>query len=798
MNTVDQSYVGLPWKQNGTTREGLDCRGLAMLWAHEQMALDLPALKSQEVNLKLQTELVDQAQLAEMLKDARQYPGERGDVLFLRYKPTGLICHVAIYLGEDRYLHITRASTSRIENGLTLMRRLGFEPVGYLGLSESKQLTRALSEQNLAGPEVWIPIVLAVISLAASAAAAFLMPRPKLGKLSNQNGLYGFDQLFTESNPKLPLPDLLGAVTVAGNSPYQSIIDKSQTNVTDGRSQKANKIVILGSGPISGVTNNGSVIKINGRPYTDTYWHPSAMALNPVQVKAEAVNGLIGSDASRPSVTVYPGTNATNVPVDVRAHFDRNFPVYGFNGAAYAVFRLIDTTKFDKFNLTVTVQGRLCRTFNSSGFILSTATGESLTGAHSYSGQAVTADTSTDKITLAAHALSNGDAVTVDATTTMPGGLVPGMVYYVVNKATNDFQLATAPGGTAIDINTTNGSGVKITSAKTRFKLAFDDVYAVTSLTVGGTAYSEISAGAQTGNVYVLNKSKGYVEFLTAPANGTSISVTYQYYPRTWTQNPASHLVYLLTEPIRGKGFPASKIDWASAVALYNYCAAMVSWIGASRSVSEPRYLCNYAIDVYKPIQEHVRAVLDACYSYLFISNGKFVMRPRKAESSVFSFNMSNILVEGEPGNQKSTFFSELQERASQANQIKAFYHAKDTYNAETGVQRDDIQNQEDRKDWVGNLGIVDETLRIQAVDSEGQAERLAETILRENIGSNYLCEFKTTIKGLALEPGDVTDVTHASQPTWAGKLFRIEDISYDPQDYMALKCSEYYGAAYI
>lgn len=69
-----------------------------------------------------------------------------------------------------------------------------------------------------------------------------------------------------------------------------------------------------------------------------------------------------------------------------------------------------------------------------------------------------TADASTDKLTSTAHGLSNDTAVLIDTTDTMPGGLTSRQTYWVVNKSTNDFQVAETRGGAAINI-TSAGSG---------------------------------------------------------------------------------------------------------------------------------------------------------------------------------------------------------------------------------------------------------------------------------------------------------------------------------------------------
>lgn len=98
----------------------------------------------------------------------------------------------------------------------------------------------------------------------------------------------------------------------------------------------------------------------------------------------------------------------------------------------------------------------------------------------------------------------------------------------------------------------------------------------------------------------------------------------------------------------------------------------------------------------------------------------------------------------------------------------------------------------------IGNDGVVEEFLQYNGVDEEGQCERLAETLLAEEVNTRWMVEFKTTIKGLAIEAMDIVDVTHPSQPSWAGKLFRVEEITQDEDDHIVIRALEYFEGAYI
>jgi len=693
-------YIDIPFKSGGETREGLDCRGLAILWLRENRGFTAPTPPQHDRSDETAERILTQRLLERGIREP-----EPGDVVFFRERRTGKVRHLAIFLGPQvGYLHQVGQHGTRVDRNLTLLSRVGFDFAGALASHDAEALAIALSDRKLGDPATW---VLLFVSLALSAASAFLMPKPKLGQFRAESGRYGFDNLLTQTNPQLPLPDILGAVTVAGNSPYQSRIDKSQP-ATDASQQRVNKVVILGSGPFTAWEYNSSVIKIDGRDYRDTYWHTSGIKLDPAQSKAEAVDGTISSEGGRSSISTYLGTPATDVSVDIRAQYDRNFPLYGFNGCAYLVFRLIDSQKFQTFNLTVTPKGRALRTFNSSGFITATSTAE---------------------------AVGTGDGSTV------------------------------------------------------RFKLDYEDIATVTSVTVGGATYTAQSADQPSGAVYALNAARGYIEFPTAPAAPAAIVATYTYYVRAWSQNPAVQAVAMLTDSERGKGFPEAKIDFAAADAAQQYNDVQILWQGANTQAVEARHTSNYAMDYRKPAQDHIRAVLDAGYSYLFLSNGKFVIKPRGTGSSVFSFTTANIL--------KDSFSAEQLDRSGLANRVKVNFRPLETYNAEAGVTREDEDDQRTRAGYGTTDGVVEETLQMLAVDRETHAERLAETILRENVRTSWVVEFKTTVKGLALEPGDIIDLTHPAKPSWAAKLFRIEDLELDEQDRLKLKCSEYLASCY-
>ncbi len=692
MSEHDHIYMGLPWKAGGRTRAGLDCVGLACLFLEAEMGLNLRPPTS------------DCGADAAALLRGRNFDAtalQRGDVIF--FSLGGKVCHVGVWLGKGKLLHILQGFESRIENGLVLARRLGLQPVAAVRADEVELLAEALSDARLAG---WVGVVLFVVSILLSLVSTLLMP--KLARQGNKTGKYGFDGLVTQRSTEIPLPDILGTVTVAGNSPYTQLSDKNLTSTA--ANQRTNQVIILAGGPTAGIDLSDTGITINGLTYLDKFFKNSSLAkgftLNPDQTKAEAVTGTINGETMVPSLSIYPGTAGISVPVDIRASYDRTFPIYGFAGCAYTVLRLIDSSKFPQLNLTARVQGRFTRAFDNTGLTVTGLGGDSI---------------------------GPGDGVT------------------------------------------------------RRFKTTFGpDLVAVSALTVNAGAWTELSASNQTGNVFFVNKTKGFIEFPDNIPGAFAILVSYTYYPRDFSVNPARHICYLLTETGRGMGFSAAMLDWQSFYDAWAYFDGFVDWQNADGIVTAKRFTTNYAVDFRKPVQEHLKVLLDACRSVLFLSNGKFVLKPIRDGASVFSFSQANILAD--------SFTSELADRARRANRIKAFYHDAKTFNAETEVDREDVNDQLARAARAGNEGIVEENLKFPAVDSQAQAERLAEMILRTEVSSRWRVQLTTTVLGLAIQVGDVVDVTHSSQPAWSAKLFRVENLDQDPDGRIQVQLSEYFG----
>lgn len=91
-----------------------------------------------------------------------------------------------------------------------------------------------------------------------------------------------------------------------------------------------------------------------------------------------------------------------------------------------------------------------------TGFMYSFAVLELLESG-AYINQAVTADATANTIGLVGHTLLNGNRVKFGGTA-VPGALTAGVSYWVVNKATDSFQVSTTPGGSAVDLTSAGTS----------------------------------------------------------------------------------------------------------------------------------------------------------------------------------------------------------------------------------------------------------------------------------------------------------------------------------------------------
>lgn len=364
----------LRWEPGGRGPSGVDCVGMVLAYA-KAAGFDLPEVQTTSHREEVAAPL-------RALCQPVSGPLQSYENWVLFFEHNGVASHVALVVPGGRVLHCMYGG-SRCDNDLRLMARINLQLVGGIPLSDAARVAHALKTQGLADPGTWVLVILVILSSVASYALA-----PKAPRFGSASGRYGYDSLITQNRGDVILPDLLGSVTLAGNSPFTEPMDKFQA-VTDAKLQKACKVVVFGLGPMESLGLDTFEFRINGLSFDVPYWYASGgvygIYQEPVQVKSEAIDGSIDGSTHQPSVTCYKGTPALEVPVDVRAQYVRDFPIYGFNGTAYCVFRLVDSGKYASFNLLARIKGRKLRTYDSSGWVrASTVLTIASTGASKY------------------------------------------------------------------------------------------------------------------------------------------------------------------------------------------------------------------------------------------------------------------------------------------------------------------------------------------------------------------------------------------------------------------------------
>lgn len=218
------SYIGLPYKENGRDKSGVDCWGLARIFYDEQLGIKLPSYAD------LYDGSYDPKAVATInyFKDTwkKVETPQLGDLCLFRI--LGEPIHVGVYIGNSRFLHSRDGKDSVIEHleSLQWFRRLE----GFYRYTETVNLLPVTGSPN---PLQWNTIVeTAQAGTSAQAFADYLAARYRLST--------GFKKRLVLMIDGVPVPQELWATTY--------FTDKSVVNykvVAQGRSPAGRLVAFI-------------------------------------------------------------------------------------------------------------------------------------------------------------------------------------------------------------------------------------------------------------------------------------------------------------------------------------------------------------------------------------------------------------------------------------------------------------------------------------------------------------------------------------------------------------------------
>jgi len=105
-------YIGIPFLSKGRNTSGIDCYGLTRLVLRNVYGKELPDFYYPDaMDKKNIRKLLDQNQ--PLLAGTETDEPEEGDIAIMKYG--GIPCHIGIYVGEGKILHIRVKTDSILE-----------------------------------------------------------------------------------------------------------------------------------------------------------------------------------------------------------------------------------------------------------------------------------------------------------------------------------------------------------------------------------------------------------------------------------------------------------------------------------------------------------------------------------------------------------------------------------------------------------------------------------------------------------------------------------------------------------
>uniref|UniRef100_A0A6M3JDQ9 Putative tail protein n=1 Tax=viral metagenome TaxID=1070528 RepID=A0A6M3JDQ9_9ZZZZ len=254
----------------------------------------------------------------------------------------------------------------------------------------------------------------------------------------------------------------------------------------------------------------------------------------------------------------------------------------------------------------------------------------------------------------------------------------------------------------------------------------------------------------------------------------------------SYSNNPAACVRDFLSNTRYGAGMPESLLDDTSFGEVYDYCEQLVD--KADGSGQEKRYSLNICLDNKQAVPDMLQLMLCCFGGYLILSGTTIKLGTEKSESTTQSFTEDTIVA----GSLSHTKLG----KDEVANRIKIQY-VDPNYNwIKIYAIAEDKINQDERVALGLGEKIIEKEFSLLGVTSFSQASRLANMFLYlDKLCDSYIT-FKTSLRGVVCEVGDVISVTH-SMTGWTEKLFKVLQMRFAENDTIEIISREYNDSIY-
>ena len=265
------------------------------------------------------------------------------------------------------------------------------------------------------------------------------------------------------------------------------------------------------------------------------------------------------------------------------------------------------------------------------------------------------------------------------------------------------------------------------------------------------------------------------------------------YDPRTplddpaYSSNPALCIRDYLTNARFGKGLLSSSIDDDLFKAAATDCDESVTFY--NNGISGKIFDCNAVLQTDEQLFGNIEKLLMGCRGFLPYSQGKYGLSIDKSGTSVFAFNLDNMIggisIKGE---QKEDKFNRV---------IVKFANPDVDYQPDEATWPDQGSTQESTLLAEDNGTLLVEELDLDTITNYYAARDLARVVLLRSRNS-LRTSFRATSEALKLSVADIVTVQHPT-PGWINpKPFQVENIQLNYDGTCDVALIEYDPSIYI